>query len=66
MKPMPAPHYLVALTTCIALLCGQNVLADTLASKPLYLQSDNAIAPNLVFTFDNSGSMEGAVPFTCC
>ena len=58
MKPMPAPHYLVALTTCIALLCGQNVLADTLASKPLYLQSDNAIAPNLVFTFDNSGSME--------
>lgn len=32
--------------------------ADTLATKPLYLQSDNAVQPNIMFTLDDSGSMQ--------
>jgi len=39
-------------------LIGVNsAAADSIAQKPLYLESNTAIEPNIVFTFDNSSSM---------
>ena len=39
-------------------LIGVNsAAADSIAQKPLYLESNTAIEPNVFFTFDNSSSM---------
>lgn len=52
--PVPRPVWVPLVA---ALVMTAQATADTLASKPLYLQSDNAVQPNIMFTLDDSSSM---------
>ena len=47
---------LFAVTLLVAV--SHSAAADTIANKPLYLENDYAIEPNIMFTLDVSGSME--------
>ena len=59
MSHINSPSYsinLFAVTLLVAV--SHSAAADTIANKPLYLENDNAIEPNIMFTLDDSGSME--------
>ena len=59
MKPVMLPNTLmITMWLAVSSLVAPAADADVIANKPLYLQSDNAIEPNIMFTIDDSGSMD--------
>ena len=57
MTPAIKRYRMMTLFIMLSSLFSVTVYGDVLANKPLYLQSDNAIEPNVMLTIDDSGSM---------
>lgn len=51
-------NYINLFAVTLLMVVSHSLSADTIANKPLYLENDNAIEPNIMFTIDNSGSMD--------
>lgn len=60
MTPAIKRYRMMTLFIMLSSLFSVTVYGDVLANKPLYLQSDNSIEPNIMFTIDDSGSMGGS------
>lgn len=50
-------NYINLFAITLLMVVSHSLSADTIATKPLYLENDNAIEPNIMFTIDDSGSM---------
>jgi len=50
-------NYINLFAVTLLIVISHSAAADTIANKPLYLENDNAIEPNIMFTIDDSGSM---------
>lgn len=50
-------NYINLFAVTLFMVISHSAAADTIANKPLYLENDNAIEPNIMFTIDDSGSM---------
>jgi type IV pilus assembly protein PilY1 len=50
-------NYINLFAVTLLMVFSHSASADTIANKPLYLENDNAIEPNIMFTIDDSGSM---------
>jgi type IV pilus assembly protein PilY1 len=51
-------NYIKLFAVALFVAVSNSASADTIATKPLYLENDNAIEPNIMFTIDDSGSMD--------
>lgn len=51
-------NYMNLFAVTLLIVFSNPAAADTIATKPLYLENDNAIEPNIVFTLDDSTSMK--------